>query len=231
MKLREMLHSRKVLVALTCILMVITYMQFFVFSNAVGGEVTAKKAAEKDAIEQKANKDTTTDTQTGKTPIIQPRNWGGKNYSSIDPFQEMWLMQEEMDKLFNQTFNRFQHSPGFTVANPTQMIFSPRIDLKDDSKNYVVKMDVPGVKKENIEITLKNRFLTISGVRREEAKKKTDKMVTMERRLGEFSRTFALPGPVDEKKLKAVCRDGVLTVILPKIAKEKDEIEIKIEDQ
>lgn len=232
MKLREFLNSKKVLATLTVVLAVVAFMQFFVLSNAIGGDATAKKAAEKDAAIQKANKGTTTEAaKETKTPIMRPQFRVNQNYSLIDPFQEMCLMQEEMDKLFNQAFNRFQSSPGFTVVSPNQMIFSPRIDLKDAGKNYIVKMDVPGVQKDDIKITLRNRLLTISGKRKEEVKEKTDKMVTMERRLGEFARTFSLPGPIDENKLKAVCQDGVLTVTLPKTNKEKEEIEIKVEGQ
>lgn len=153
------------------------------------------------------------------------------NYAELDPFMEMYLIQKRMDRLFESTFNRFRKSPGFVMINPKKMLFAPRIDLKDDGSSYIIKMDIPGVDKPNIKIMLRNRNVTISGKRVIKKQKKTDKMVTMERRLGEFSRTFSLPGAVDKDKITALCKDGVLTVTFPKIATKNEEIEIKIKEE
>lgn len=213
-------NRRKVIAHLVSVLAIVSFMQLFVFNNAIANT----KSTGKKTVAQKApgvNK---------QYSLTNPQVLPNQDYSLIDPFQEMSLLQDQMDTIFNQTYNRFQNSPGFARISPDQMMFAPRLDLKDNGKNYIVKMDVPGVDKSNIKITLQNNTLTISG-KREEDKKQTEKskMVTMERRLGEFSRTFSLPGPVNGKQIKAVCKNGVLTVSLPKIAKENANIKIKVE--
>lgn len=232
MKSIDYLNSKKVLATFTGVFAVITFMQFFVINDLIGEEYNAEKPPEKDStlMEKKADANKGSAEKATQSQEMREPSWVGKKYSLIDPYQEMWLMQKEMDKLFNQAFNRFRHSPGFPLIQQKGMMFSPQYDLKDDGKKYIVKLDLPGVKKAEIKITLQNRLLTIAGIRKEEVQQKSDKMVKMERRLGKFARTFSLPGPVDKKKIKAVYKDGVLTVTLPKTIEEKEKIEIKVEE-
>ena len=85
----------------------------------------------------------------------------------------------------------------------------------------MVKAEIPGMKKEDIEISLHNGSLTIAGERKEEKEVKESESFRSERFQGRFQRTFTLPGKVDAEKITASYKDGVLTVVLPKSEETK----------
>jgi len=106
--------------------------------------------------------------------------------------------------------------------------WGPVLDLYQDKDNVYVKAEVPGMKKEEIEISLHQGTLTLSGERKEQQQQQGTDAIRTERFTGRFSRSITLPGPVDGEKVKASYRDGILTVVLPKSEEAKPkQIQIK----
>ena len=106
----------------------------------------------------------------------------------------------------------------------------PAMDLQETEHEYVLRADLPGIKKEDVELTAVDNTIKLSG-KREYEKRAEDKSVhRMERLYGEFQRTFELPGGFDAGKVEATLRDGVLTVRLPKREEAKPKrIELKVD--
>ncbi|HET7624030.1 MAG TPA: Hsp20/alpha crystallin family protein [Verrucomicrobiae bacterium] len=104
----------------------------------------------------------------------------------------------------------------------------PPLDLREDKDNVVVTVELPGMKKEDIEISLHEGNLTISGERKEEEKSESAEVYRTERFTGRFNRVVGLPVPVATDKVKAQYKDGVLTVTLPKTEEAKPrQIEVQ----
>ena len=134
-----------------------------------------------------------------------------------DPYQEIQRMQREMDRMFNDAFNRFDRSPDFQHLYRQQVI-SPDIDLNDEGDRYVVLVDLPGAEENDISVHLEDQRLTISGKQNYE-KQDTDaygNMVYRERRSGTFERSIALPEPVKQSGMQTKLDNGVLTITIPK---------------
>ncbi|MHB9138436.1 MAG: Hsp20/alpha crystallin family protein [Victivallaceae bacterium] len=149
-------------------------------------------------------------------------------YQTIDPFQEIQKMQEEMDRAFDAALNRFRNSPGFKGGDQS-IFFEPQMNIMDNGDKYVIKFDMPGLTKDDISVELENHVLTISGKSSQETKRQDDRMLLTERHSGQFSRSVMLPGDVDDSKLKADCKDGVLTVIVPKVTESPKTQKIQVQ--
>ncbi|MCE9613620.1 MAG: Hsp20 family protein [Lentisphaerae bacterium] len=150
-----------------------------------------------------------------RSPWDDPLGWADDD-SAWNPFAEMQGMQQRMQRMFDDSMGRFQQSPAFTNAWSSQA-FSPAMDVTDDGDHYTVRFDLPGVDKNQINVRLDDRILTVSG-RAESAVREEDhdKTLRMERRVGQFERSLTLPGPVQTDKMDARYADGVLTVTVPK---------------
>ncbi|WP_133130013.1 Hsp20/alpha crystallin family protein [Legionella yabuuchiae] len=110
-------------------------------------------------------------------------------------------------------------------------LWSPAVDIREEKDRYIVKADIPGVEKDDIQLSLENNMLTIKGERRYEKKEEKEGFSRIERVQGQFYRRFALPDTTDESKIKASYKKGVLEVVIPKKANEKaKKINVKIED-
>ncbi len=135
-----------------------------------------------------------------------------------DPFAEMERMREHMMRLFDDSFHRFGRSPFALRDRALPRFFSPSADIEDRGDRYVVRMDLPGVEKSDISVSLNGQTLTVSG-KTSEVKDERDpagRILRQERRSGEFQRVMTLPGPVQSEKMEAKYADGVLTVTVPK---------------
>ena len=103
------------------------------------------------------------------------------------------------------------------VAFPGEAELSMKIDVKEDDKAFTVKADIPGVKKEDIQVDIDGDQVCVRAeAKQEKQEKKDEKVVYSERSYGMVSRTFTLPVDVDEKGAKAEYKDGVLNLVLPK---------------
>ena len=105
------------------------------------------------------------------------------------------------------------------VAVPAEVDVKIKLDVKEDEKSYTVRADIPGVKKEDIQIDINGAEVSLRAeARQEKEEKKDEKVVYSERSYGMVSRSFSLPTEVDEKAAKAEYKDGVLKLVLPKKA-------------
>ena len=135
-----------------------------------------------------------------------------------DPFKEMEDLQGRFAKLFGLTPARPANG-GEELMRITE--WTPSVDITEDDKEYVVKADLPEVKKEDVKVTVENDVLTITGERKFEKEEKDKKYHRIERAYGNFLRSFTLPDGADGSKVNAEFKDGVLKVHLPKSEKAK----------
>jgi HSP20 family protein len=107
--------------------------------------------------------------------------------------------------------------------------WSPRVDIAETDNEFIIKAEVPEIKKEDIKVTVDNGVLNIRGERKQEKEEKNKKFHRIERFYGSFSRTFTLPDNVDEKKIEASFKDGMLNLQIPKVEEVKPKaIEVKV---
>lgn len=119
-------------------------------------------------------------------------------------------LRDEIDRMFEAPLRELARNSQFFTG------WSPALDVYDEKDNFVVKAEVPGMKKEDIEVSFHDGNLTISGERKSETKEEDAEVCRAERFVGRFQRTIALPGSVALDKVAATYKDGVLTVTLPK---------------
>ena len=144
------------------------------------------------------------------------------NLIRFSPSTEMRRLQREIDSLFDNFFpTRYEEGNNEGVA------WSPRVDLAETDDAYFIHADVPGLKKEDIEINYQDGTLTVRGERTFEETDENRKFVRVERSYGRFYRAFTLPKTVKEGDINATFEDGVLTIEVPK-AEEKKPRRIEI---
>lgn len=142
--------------------------------------------------------------------------------TGLDVFEDFEDFQKEMNRLFDW---RRSMQPG-----NGNVFRAPAVDIIDEKDHVKVKADLPGMKKEEIEINVENDTLTIKGEKKEEKEVKEKDFIRSERYYGAFHRAFSLPASIDAAKANAIYKDGVLEVTLPKKegAKPKQtKVEIK----
>ena len=133
-----------------------------------------------------------------------------------------------MEEFFRQNspfFGRALRRNGGDVDN-----WAPVADISETDGEYLIKAELPEVKKEDVKITLDNGVITISGERRHEKEKKDENEIRIESFYGTFSRSFSLPENIDAKGIRAETKDGVLRVKIPKTQAETPKavaIEVK----
>lgn len=133
-------------------------------------------------------------------------------------------LQNQIDQLFEESFDRWPEPRGVSFG-----AWVPAIDVYENKDNVVVKTELPGMKKDEIEVYMTGDSLNIAGERKEEAQYKTGQTHRVERHFGRFHRCIPLPTAVDSKRIEAHYKDGVLTVSCPKTEEaKKKEIEIKV---
>ena len=144
----------------------------------------------------------------------RPELW---NWSAFD---QLTSIRDEINRLFESPYE----NGGSDVFNA----WAPALDLYEDSNNLVVRAELPGMKKEDIELSLHDNVITVSGERKNETKYDGGQTSREERFFGRFTRSMKLPKQVDSAKVKAAYKDGVLTVTLPKAEDAKPrQIQIK----
>ncbi len=132
------------------------------------------------------------------------------NLTRWEPMREMMTLREAMDQLFNDAFTR----PRGTSTSGVSIV--PAFDLYETEDEVVVKANLPGMKAEDVQISVTNGILTLRGEVKQETEKKEATWHLFERRSGAFERSVSLPTDVQTDKAKADFEDGVLTISLPK---------------
>ncbi len=140
-----------------------------------------------------------------------------------DPFAEMADMHRQMDQVFGEFFG----PTPFRMA-ATEALWSPLVDVHETQDGILLQVELPGVKQEDIQVSIEGGTLTLKGERKREAEVKEDQCHRIERSYGRFERTVLLPSVVDANRVRATYRDGVLEIQLPKKEEAKPK-EIKVE--
>ncbi|HOD48816.1 MAG TPA: Hsp20/alpha crystallin family protein [Candidatus Hydrogenedentes bacterium] len=135
-----------------------------------------------------------------------------RHSGDVAPWSALADLQNELARMFGDH--------GFEWDRPSQT-WNPPMDLQETENEYVLQADVPGMKREDVEITALDNTVKIRGKREYERRDEEKNVHRMERHYGEFQRTFELPGGFDANKVEATLRDGVLRVRLPKREESK----------
>lgn len=141
-----------------------------------------------------------------------------------DPFRELEEMSERLNRVFSRPSLRTNGKENLTVAD-----WIPTVDISESEGEYLIKAELPEVKKEDVKVTVENGVLTLQGERRQEKEEKGKKYHRVERAYGSFVRSFTLPETINEGGVKAEYKDGVLSIHLPKSERVKPKaIEVKV---
>src|ERR1700747_2081210 len=134
------------------------------------------------------------------------------------PFEDVAGLQKRLNSIFND----------FAGVDTPSASFVPAVDVYEDAEKLVLKLEIPGVKAEDIDIKLENQALVIKGERKFESTEKAENFHRIERRVGSFVRSFTLPQTVDTESVSATTDAGVLTVTLAKKAEAQPK-QIKVQ--
>ncbi len=139
-----------------------------------------------------------------------------------DPFRELLTLQERLDKMYRE-IERTRKEEAFVSS-----AWTPPVDIFELGDTFVLKLEIPEVDKESIDIKISDNELTIKGERKLEPGIEPDNYHRMERGYGTFTRSFSLTKTIDSTKIKAAIKDGILRIELPKKEEVKPK-QIKIE--
>ena len=137
---------------------------------------------------------------------------------------DLFGIQREMNRMFDSMF-RFDTRDEDTAFTA----WTPAVDIAEHDDEYVVKVELPGVNKDDVKITIESNVLTLRGEKKQEKETKKENHHRIERSYGSFQRSFTLPTTVKSDKIDAVYKDGVLQIALPKAEEAKPkQIEVKV---
>lgn len=141
-----------------------------------------------------------------------------------NPFRELEEIQRRLNRMFTDTGVAKVNDEPFFMAD-----WAPAVDIRETEKHFAVKVDLPDVKKEDIKVEMHDGVLTVQGERKQEKEEKGDRFHRIERQYGTFVRRFTMPTQVDEAKVMADFKDGVLNITLPKaMAAVVKPVDIKV---
>jgi HSP20 family protein len=142
--------------------------------------------------------------------------YGRKNWLS-DPFRELETLQREMNKLFDLSYAGTPWQDTNLLASE----WAPAIDVYDSKDNILVKAELPGLKKDEIDVSIQDNQLVIKGEKKKDTEVKEEDYYKTERFYGSFYRSIQLPSAVKEEKVEAKYENGVLKLTLPKKEESK----------
>lgn len=125
------------------------------------------------------------------------------NSKKLSPFRDFTQIEDSFDRMMSEMLAK-------------RDAFTPTCDVLEEGNNYILKFDMPGVSKNEVKVEVIDNQLTVSAERKEEKKHESKKKFLSEVYYGSYTRSFTLPGAVDEKKVDAKFENGVLTVTIPK---------------
>ena len=142
-----------------------------------------------------------------------------------DPYREVVSLQNRFNSLFRD-MQQESESPLTTAA------FVPAVDIYEDEKKVVLKLEVPGIDQKDLDVSVENNTLTVKGERKFESEEKEENFHRIERRYGSFTRSFTLPNTVDTDKVQAKFDSGVLTIeVLKRPEAQPKQIKVAIGKQ
>jgi len=139
---------------------------------------------------------------------------------------DLWSMQREINRMFDSFMQGgIQDDGSLGLA-----MWTPAVDIVEREDEFEVKVELPGVEKDDVKITLESNILTIRGEKKQEKEQKGENLHRVERSYGSFQRSFTLPTTVKNDKIDASYRDGILMITLPKAEEAKPkQIEVKVQ--
>jgi HSP20 family protein len=144
-----------------------------------------------------------------------------------NPFRELDEMQNRLGNFFGGFPNRMGNGNGESVTLPD---WSPQVDISEDDQEYLIKADLPEMKKNDVSVVVEDGIVSVSGERKTEKEEKKKKYHRIERSYGSFRRGFLVPEDADASKVAAEFKEGVLKVHLPKSATAKPKaVEVKVQ--
>lgn len=159
-----------------------------------------------------------------------PTDDSSRTLPEWEPLKEIEGIQERVNEMFRESLEKGARARG-TSSEERKSFFAPHTDIKETDGGYIIQMDVPGLRREDITITLQAGVLTIFGERKSDVyEAEKGGVVTQEREFGYFSRSIPLPQDVTQAEITAACDSGVLSIALPRdaAAREKDTKVVKI---
>jgi len=149
-------------------------------------------------------------------PVKELTNW--------DPFREMDELQNRLSRLFGSSFGRRGEREEITAPE-----WAPAVDIVEDEKEYLIKAELPEVKKNDVKVRVDDGVLYISGERHFEKEEKGKRYHRVERAYGSFTRSFSLPDDADPQQVHAEFKDGILSVHVAKDQNARPKaIEVKV---
>ncbi|MEO0769472.1 MAG: Hsp20/alpha crystallin family protein [Cyanobacteria bacterium J06649_4] len=133
------------------------------------------------------------------------------------PSRELDTIQREMNRLFDASFPSLQGRDGLGE-------FLPAAEIEETDEDYALKLEVPGMKADDLDIQASAEYISISGERKREHKREENGVTRSEFRYGSFQRTIPLPGRIDHQNISADYNDGILHLSLPKAEDEKNKV-------
>ena len=143
----------------------------------------------------------------------------------FDPFREMAQMQDRINRIFGDAYTR-RHDDDLTQRGE----WFPAVDIYENANQEIVlKAELPGIVREDIDVRVENNTLTLRGERKRDTEVKQEQFHRVERSYGSFSRSFSLPSRIDTDQVRAEFNDGVLAITLPVKAEAKPrQIEVAV---
>jgi len=144
-----------------------------------------------------------------------------RDIAKWDPFRDLISLKDDFDRIFKEYLG--------ILPEKGEEVWFPAVDIKETRDNIIVSAELPGMKKEDIKVTIHGDQLSVSGERKLEKEEKDETYHRIERAYGKFQRVITLPVEVAENKIKASYEHGVLKINLPKSEKSKPkEIEVSV---
>jgi HSP20 family protein len=140
-----------------------------------------------------------------------------------DPFKDLLSLQDRMNRLFDESVRNVKTGDEALSS----AIWSPAVDIYETDDEVVVKAELPEVNQKDIDIQIENNTLTLRGERKFNKETKKENFHRIERSYGTFSRSFTLPGTIDQEKISADYKDGILKISMPKREETKPK-QIKV---
>lgn len=141
------------------------------------------------------------------------------------PFNDIWDLQDDINRLFRGVGGRRSRT---SDENSELAVWAPAVDISEDKESVKLSVELPGMKQNEVKISVEDGVLTLRGERKFTDETKKENYYRIERCYGSFSRSFSLPPTVETEKIKAAMRDGLLEVLIPKKEEAKPK-EIQIE--
>lgn len=148
----------------------------------------------------------------------------------FNPVRDLLDIEREFNRMFNTLGSRFGVTKREDIDEEYEnAVWMPLTDIYEDNDNYYLKVDLPGIKKDDVKISYADGTLSISGERSQEKETKDKKFHRIERSYGKYFRSFNIPKEIKEDKINAEFKDGQLSITIPKADEVKPkEIDIKV---